>query len=86
MIEESYQKARAVREKHGPDLMRKPNVIGIGIGFRQQAGKRTDEVAVVVMVKRKLSSDNLNPDEQIPSEIDGVPVDVQVVGDIRAQS
>ena len=43
------------------------------------------EVALVVMVRRKVPEDPLAPGDRIPSEIDGVPVDVQEVGTLRAQ-
>jgi hypothetical protein len=41
-------------------------------------------VAVVVLVRRKLPASQLSPEDRIPAQIDGVPVDVQEVGDVRA--
>jgi hypothetical protein len=41
-------------------------------------------VALVVMVDRKLSTAQLDLEGLIPVEIDGVPVDVQEVGEIKA--
>ncbi len=40
--------------------------------------------AVAVMVSHKVSPELLAPDDRIPAEIDGVPVDVHVVGEISA--
>jgi hypothetical protein len=37
------------------------------------------------MVKQKLPREQLSADDILPTEIDGVPVDVQEVGVIRAQ-
>jgi hypothetical protein len=37
------------------------------------------------MVKSKVPEDELAPEDIVPEEIDGVPVEVQEVGDIRAQ-
>jgi hypothetical protein len=38
------------------------------------------------MVRHKLPTIQLAPEEVIPAELEGVPVDVQEVGDIGAQS
>jgi hypothetical protein len=65
--------------------MTKANVVGVGVGFRFVKGQRTETIGVVVMVTRKVPIGQLPPKDVIPSELDGVPVDVQEVGVIRAQ-
>jgi hypothetical protein len=40
---------------------------------------------LVVMVEQKLPLSALAEDEIVPSEIDGLPVEVRVVGDVSAQ-
>lgn len=80
-----YERVRRVKQAHERELLKKPNVVGIGVGFRYQRGQRTDILAVVVMVRHKFPSDELDPNARIPSEIDGVPVDVLEVGSIVAQ-
>jgi hypothetical protein len=72
-------KAQAVRIKYQPWLLSKANVVGVGIGLRHAGARRTDELGLVVMVKQKLPLDQLAPDDVIPAEIDGVPVDVRQV-------
>jgi hypothetical protein len=74
---------RAVKQAHEGQLMGMANVVGVGIGFRTYQGLRTNQPALVVMVSRKIPPEMLNPEERIPAEIDGVPVDVQEVGQIR---
>ena len=81
----AIEKAQAAKNAHEAELMSMPNVVGVGIGFRQKGGVRADEVALVVMVTQKLSPSLLAPDDAIPAVIDGVPVDVQEVGVVRAQ-
>ncbi len=81
----AYRRAQAVRQMHEGELLRLTNVVGVGIGLRQRGGRRTSEVALVVMVQRKVPAESLAPGQRIPSEIEGVPVDVQVVGRIEAQ-
>jgi hypothetical protein len=83
-LQAATQKALAVKQAYEHELLSKPNVVGVGVGFRQVAGQTTGNVAVVVMVRQKLPDTFLSPDERIPSQIEGVPVDVQEVGEIRA--
>lgn len=80
----SYEQAKAVKDAYLDSLLSKPNVVGCGIGFRQVKGERTNEIALVVMVTKKLPDTQLTPDELIPSELEGVPVDVQEVGELGA--
>lgn len=70
--------ARAMETKgrEAPRLQRYPNVTGVGVGFREVGGKLTEEVAVRVYVTKKVPLDALAPDAVLPSDIDGVPVDV----------
>jgi hypothetical protein len=81
----AYEKALAVKRVHQDTLLAKANVVGVGIGLRQQGGERGGDVALIVMVKSKVPEDELAPEDIVPEEIDGVPVEVQEVGDIRAQ-
>ena len=73
-----------VKERHESALLRKKNVVGVGIGYRQKGNQFTDEMVLTVMVRRKERWDTLRPADRIPSELDGVPVDVQQVGVLRA--
>jgi len=78
------ERALAVKRLYTDQLMSKPNVVGVGIGFTKRGGISTDQIGLVVMVERKLPSAQLDPSDLIPREIEGVPVDVQEVGEIRA--
>jgi len=78
------QKVTAVKRAHQAELMMKANVVGVGVGFRSQKGARTDQVALVVMVSRKMPKSRLKPKDLLPLEIEGVPVDVQEVGEVKA--
>lgn len=84
-LQQATEKARAVKRAHASELLSKANVVGVGVGFCEQGGERTDNVGLVVMVKHKLPREQLSADDVLPVEIDGVPVDVQEVGVIRAQ-
>ena len=75
---------RVVKDLHEADLMQKPNVVGVGIGLRQRGGEQTDEPVIVVSVTHKPPSSLMPPEDVIPTELDGVPVDVQAVGRLKA--
>jgi len=75
---------RAVKAAHEAELMRKANVVGVGIGLRQRDGKYTGELALIVSVTHKVPPEELDAEDLVPQEIDGVPVDVQAVGVLRA--
>jgi hypothetical protein len=81
----ALQKAQAVKRAHESELMSKANVVGVGVGLLRRGGVRTDTVGLVVMVRQKLPRSQLAPDDVIPHEIEDVPVDVQEVGEIKAQ-
>lgn len=83
-LQAATQRALAVKQAYEQELLSKPNVVGVGVGFRQVNGEPTSSVAVVVMVSRKLPDSQLAPEDRIPTEIDQVPVDVQEVGEITA--
>lgn len=73
-----------VKTNHEQELMKKENVIGVGIGLRKRDGEYTDEPAIVVSVTRKVPRSMLDPDDAIPPQLEGVPVDVQAIGEPRA--
>ncbi|RMF81755.1 MAG: hypothetical protein D6737_04020 [Chloroflexi bacterium] len=69
---------------HHDELMAKPNVIGVGVGYKESNGVMTDEIAVVTLVQQKKPLAALSAEEIIPRELDGMKTDVYEVGYIRA--
>lgn len=82
--EDGLARLRAVKAIYEPDLLRKANVVGVSIGLRQRRGKQTTEPAIVVLVTRKVPLSQLDASDMIPRELEGIPVDVQAVGELRA--
>jgi len=80
----NFEKARVVKEKFETELLKLENVVGVGIGLRKKDGIYTDEVALVVMVKKKVLEIELAQADLIPRELEGVEVDVQEIGEVRA--
>ncbi len=82
----AIDRALAVKEKFKQDLLSRENVIGLGVGLKTVGGQQTGEVSLVVLVTHKLPLAALAARDRLPSEIEGVPLDVQEVGEIRSQS
>lgn len=74
-----------VQAEYAEALMQKANVVGVGIGLRQRRGEYTDEICLVVMVSEKVPMAQLDAEDQIPMELDGIPVDVQATGEFMAE-
>ena len=74
-----------VRARHEAELMRYPNVVGVADGIATRGGKPTGEQSIVVYVSRKVPASELAADAVLPTEIDGVRVDVVEAGLIEAQ-
>ena len=79
---DNAQKARIsdIQARYSPDLLQKAHVIGTAIGYRQQNNATTEELVLVVLVDQKVPLDSLAPQDQIPTQIEGIPVDVQSMG------
>ena len=74
----------AVKQVYEDELLSKPNVVGVAIGYSQIGGQTTDKLALVVLVTNKVPQTTLKPEDQIPISIEGIPIDVQEVGEITA--
>ena len=61
-----------------------PNVVSIGIGFKYKGGVRTDEICIVIGVKKKLPAAQVPAGELIARSIGGVDTDVIEYGEIKA--
>jgi hypothetical protein len=75
----AYTNALRIKKTHETSLMAKPNVIGVGIGL--VAGS----VALVVLVEKPLEKPK-KPKDQIPGEIEGIPVEIRVIGEVKANN
>lgn len=73
-----------VQEAHSPHLLTLPNVIGTAIGQKITGDQPTGDLALIVLVRRKVPLEELRPEERIPATLEDVLVDVQAVGDVLA--
>jgi hypothetical protein len=75
---------RRVKEHYESELLAKPNVVGLGVGMKIKEEQGTQEMALIVMVSRKVPASQLAPEDRIPNEVDGIPIDVREVGEFEA--
>jgi endonuclease G len=68
-IQEAYEKAVKT-------FGQRANVTGIDIGYKYDAGVRTEEIAVRIHVREKIPLEALSDADIFPKDIDGIPVDV----------
>ncbi len=72
--------ARRVKGAHVESLLAKRNVVGVGLGYKISQGINTGELALVVSVTRKATSDVLSTKDMVPKSLDGVKTDVVATG------
>lgn len=81
----NHMSIREAKEAGKDTILSKPNVVGVGIGYKEVQGERTDDVVVLTLVRQKVPAAGLAPEEMVPREVDGVPTDVIQVGQLRVQ-
>jgi len=84
MSEQAVQHALDVKRRHESELLRKPNVVAVGVGFRTRGGRAISEVCIVVSVTQKIPAADLKRHEVLPAVLEDVPIDVVETGVIRA--
>jgi len=73
-----------VKEMYKGTILTKPNVVGVGVAYKESGGRRTDELSVVALVREKIPAARLAPEELVPQEVGGIRTDVVQVGELRA--
>ncbi len=69
----------SVKRKYEEQLMRLPNVTGVGIG--EKAGREI----IKVFVTHKVPESALRPEEVVPKRLEGYETDVEEIGVVTAQ-
>lgn len=80
----NVQAISEVRQKRQYAILKKANVIGVGVGLKETDGKWTEDLSLKVLVEDKLPIAALSAKDLIPKQVDGVLTDVQPVGKIYA--
>lgn len=66
------------------ELLKKPGVVSVGIGFKKTGGKKTDQISVICSVEVKKPKEALKEKDMVPKEIKGFATDVVESGVIKA--
>jgi hypothetical protein len=80
----TLEEVKRAKERFERELLRKANVVGLAVGRKVVGGQETDELCVVVLVRRKLPEEELRPRDIVPRRVDDVRTDVVETGDIEA--
>ncbi len=76
--------AASVQARYSDRLLQLPHVVGVGIGYMKVGEQITEQVAIIVMVDRKVDASELQPNEMIPKQIEDIPIMIQEVGTLKA--
>lgn len=69
---------RAAKNNNKDYLLQRANAVSVGVGRKND----TDELCLVVGVSKKVPEDQLDKQDVIPSQVDGIQTDVQEIGEI----
>jgi hypothetical protein len=75
---------RAALAQAKQSLKGHPDVVSVGIGYKYRGGVRTDEVCLVVGVRRKLAAAEVPRERLIPARIAEQATDIVQYGEIKA--
>ncbi len=84
--EPAQEECNAALRRHRRGLLRKKNVVGVGVGKKVVGGEETDELCVTVFVKRKQPRQALKAEDIIPEKLGTVRTDVVETGEFAAHS
>ncbi|MBN1387192.1 MAG: hypothetical protein JW965_02020 [Bacteroidales bacterium] len=85
-MDQDLSKIKEIRRTADKRILKNPNVIAIGTGFKTVDGKKTEIPSIICSVKEKLPVSELAEKDIIPSAYEGVPTDIVETGIIRAYS
>ena len=66
------------------NLLTLPQVVGVGYGFKEVKGIKTDQEAIVILVNKKLLPEQLADHELVPKHVNSIVTDVIEVGELKA--
>ncbi|HAP93919.1 MAG TPA: hypothetical protein DCM26_04760 [Desulfotomaculum sp.] len=69
--------------KYKKDLLGLPNVLGVGVGFKQMRNENTGRPALLVFVENKVHLEGLRKEHIVPLKIKDLQTDVIEIGRVR---
>ena len=67
----------SIKARVEKEFLDRPGVTGVGVGYKEVGGQRTNEVAIIIYVKEKKPLAALTGAERVPPVIEGVKTDVK---------
>lgn len=64
-------------------MLKKANVVGVGLGYRTREAQKTGEPAMLVFVTKKVPKQELQSGDLVPRSVQGSIVDVVEIGEIK---
>ena len=77
---------RRIKEKYQEKLLRKANVVAVGIGHRRSDSGESGEPAIIVSVTHQVPPCELAHHDLIPQDLEGVPIEIRSVGALHPGS
>lgn len=77
---------RRVKEKYQEKLLRKANVVAVGIGRRRSDSGESAYPAIIVSVTHHVPRCELAHHDLIPQYLEGVPIEIRAVGALHPDS
>ncbi len=62
-----FNEIQQARAQHEATLMRKPNVVGVGVSYKSVAGESSGELCMAVLVQQKLPKAGLSAEALVPA-------------------
>lgn len=81
-----FQQLLQAQRDFQEELLRRKNVVGVAVGYKNYKDETTDQLALAVLVEQKKPAEALTPEDFIPKEINGMPTDVIEVGRLEAHT
>jgi hypothetical protein len=83
-MDKEFSRQREILKITRKRLLRNPNIVAAGIGYKLVNGIRTTDLSIVCSVREKLPGSRLAKRHIIEPHFDGIPTDVIQTGTIRA--
>ena len=75
-----YEHAKEVKQRHAKSLMALERVVGVGVSKKPDQIPDQARWVIVVYVNKKIPPDQIDPNNLVPRQIEGVPTDVVEAG------
>lgn len=85
MEEFDITRLHTIKAQHENTLLKKANVVAVGIGLHMREGKPVGGPTLIVSVTHKVPWEQLRAQDRIPRKLDGIRIYVESIGDIHAQ-